>query len=1400
MVARLTKITSSSATVRYFENDSGIAPSGEAEYYADQDFEHKAASAWFGRGAQMLKLRGPVEVDDFKDVLSGRVPGKGIQLGRRVLDEETGRTRTEHNPGDDLTFSAPKSVSLAALHFQEGDALDAHDKAVAATLLHVQRYHIDTRRNRRRESAGRMVAAIFRHDTSRNHDPQLHTHSIIANMTRRDDGEWISIDRGSVSLNERVIEAYYHNELAKNLRERGYKLRPVQYGGKRIFEIEGYRQDVLDAFSTRKWDILRDLSERGIRYSTASRQRAALRTRRAKEAISRKELHRRWNKKALEMGFENPSSKKERRKARKEVRKLRKQGIEDPLGRDIEADLYKAINTALEHLGYHTPVIADTAIKATVMGHLAGRVTLEQIDGALSQLEKDGHLYRSKKRGSRGAWVTREALQAEKAVVRYMREGRGKVYAIRRNFDQAIELRGSGLTPGQASAIESILTSTDKVSGVQGYAGTGKTTMLRTLVEQAKIHRFIGLAPTVGASVLLGSEAGIPSRTLQSFLAQHKDIAKLDGPKLEALRKEFRNTVVVVDEASMMGTRHMKELFTITERLGVERLVLVGDKKQLRSIEAGQPFIQLQQKGMETAVMEDIVRQKHEGLKVPVEMMLAGKPSCALQRLGDEDNKTGRIVEVDREDIHQSAAGLYLGLSEEERRGTILMAQTNHDRQEINARIREGLEEEGHLGGVELEGIRLVPRHMTPSEKADALNYYPGDVLVFQSKFRTESGEDHFTVKEVGRDGRLTVETESGEWRHFNPGKGNAAYRFEVYNQTDISLMEKDRVRITRNDPDLRKMGVVNGAEATVEKIGRKSITLRLASDDDRPNDAGRVVKLDQDHIALKHLDHGYCRTTYSAQGRTADRVIAVADTGLGHIADQQNFYVQISRASEEAVVVTDDIVELGDSLTKHTGEVLSAMEAVGDTGWEFGQDKDIEISVHGVQTEAQDEEIQMPELSLPDHFPPELAAMLNSVREEAAANIEMGRKAEPQALPDGEQIVEQQAPATEGKEMAPDEAADAIKQSPEGIPNNEPEATTLEELAEQLRQRIDGLPEEPSEHDTGQNDDAPALEKIHEIDKPAMGEIGNGVIQVDSEELAKETARNWLSLPEEVREKTGILATPGYLRSIERDIRSKLERQGRLHGPEIEVDRLSLVPLSEKEKLYYLTYSRGDMVLMKQDDYKNNIKADSWVKVKGWRGDGNGSYVLSVEATNSLGRTSNRFVGIDKFANCQVYRENKMKLRAGDRVRWRRDSEQHGIVATQKADVTRVVGNNIRLRMQNDREAVLAADSKLFKACDYSFNLTTWEFEKGAVENVIAVTKSRGYDHGVVEAVAKEFGKKAGNAVLVTDEFNYMNRNLEKADLKSIDVGDGVKGLIADKGGIEIKSEGRGKGMGMGI
>ena len=909
MVASLSDLGSTATTVAYFAREG---------YYAKDDPRQRRASFWHGEAAAALGLPKHVSPKGFERILAGYVPGMEIRLGRARDGEH------EHRPGLDLTLSAPKSVSLEALLQGDRRVITAHDAAVRATLDWIENELLQTRSydpatgRRPRVAADGLVAAGFRHLTSRDQDPQLHTHCILANMTRNRAGAWRSVETTEIRRNVKVIGAYYRQELARRLIEKGFRIERTMIGGVPGFEIAGYPRALLDAFSSRRREILAWLDKHGLPWSAALTQQAALITRRRKADRDIDTLRADWRARAERLGVSRdpgiarPGRGKSAagKAVRTAGRPYLRSGAElrpEPPGLSVREIVWRAV----EHLSERASVFRESDIRAIALSHAPGRHALAEIDAAVTGLMADGHLVEANMRGGR-SFVTDGALRSEREILARMRDGMGMAKALATEERVSERLGQTVLTEGQKEAVRTILLSRDRIVAVQGAAGTGKTTMLSEALGLLGDRPAILLAPSAAAARVLARETGARARTLQWFLTRYGDLG--NAAKTASARREREGSVLVLDESSMVSTAQMELLMRISERLRIERLVLVGDRGQLRAVSAGEPFRALQEAGIATAEMDEILRQRDPVLKQAVERLREGRPAEAVRGLAE-------VYEVPQEELGAEAARLWLSLDPEARAETAILAPTHFIRAEIHRVVREGLAREGVLHGRELEIERLVNRHLTAAQRADFRNHEPGDIVVFHSRvppLRVEEGDPCRIVRAEGE--FVFLEHPSGRTVRIRPGDNWVRYRFGIYETARMRIRAGDRIRWTAND---KRHGLLNGGEAVVLGIDSRRVRFDLGG--------GRELSLARDDRQLRHIDHAWSSTVHAAQGMTRDAAIGVLDTGHGRLTGQAALYVEASRARDRFVLVTDNRELLEEVLEENDSVRVTALEAVGD-------------------------------------------------------------------------------------------------------------------------------------------------------------------------------------------------------------------------------------------------------------------------------------------------------------------------------------------------------------------------------------------------------------------------------------------------------------------------------------
>ena len=530
----------------------------------------------------------------------------------------------EHRAGWDATFSAPKSVSLTALVGGDDRVRAAHRDSVQVALEQLEHYtQARIGGNHPPETTAKFIAAKFEHDTARPVDgyvaPQLHTHAVVFNITERENGQARAIQPQSLFASQQFATAIYQSELTYRLSQLGYEITVGRSGAP---EIKGYSQEYLDASSPRSQQI-REYLERTGRTGKEAAEIAAHSTRDRKEVHSPADVMAAHRKLAADFGHQADAV------VRAAHERLQHQ--EKPAN---SFDRVRESLTFSRDKNFEREAVVDErALIRDGLRRGMGEVTYSQVRGNLDARLAAGEFQiveRSQDTPGRH-FTTARTIEAEQEIMQRVRDGHNQSEPVF-SRSQAIHFaeQHPHLNRAQQGVVEDVLSCHDRVQGIQGFAGAGKTTALSVVRSAAETQGYSveGFAPTSRAARQLG-EAGIEAGTLQGFLARSQNPAAAE-------QRHF----YFVDESSLASTNQMREFLS---RLGPQdRVLLIGDTRQHQGVEAGRPFEQLQEAGMRTSKLDEIVRQKDPALKSAVEMLATGNVSAALDSLQQQ----GRVKEI----------------------------------------------------------------------------------------------------------------------------------------------------------------------------------------------------------------------------------------------------------------------------------------------------------------------------------------------------------------------------------------------------------------------------------------------------------------------------------------------------------------------------------------------------------------------------------------------------------------------------------------------------------------------------------------------------------------------------------------------------------------------------------
>ncbi len=832
---------------------------GAGDYYSEGQ---KIAGEWLGQGAEKLGLEGVVDEESFIALCEGKHPETGQRLGQRMnsVRHEGEDVKANRRIFYDFTIAPPKSVSVVALT-QDDRILKLHEKAVRQAMLELEKLagaRIRKSGQKGDRVTGNIVTATFRHETSRELDPHLHTHCVVFNATFDPvENRWKALETVGMYRAHRYATNLYRHELSKALRALGYQIENHARG----FEIKGVPQSLIDRFSKRHQQIDEETRTRlakgeKVRNIKDLRERVAHGNRRRKLKDSTADrLRSTWSK---EM---RPD----------EVAALQKlESVKPHLAE--KADLTGIVTWAEQHLFERRAVVPEHELMAAALERGRG----EDFDlVALRETIDQRGLLREK---GTDKITSREVLRLELEVVVAAHDGRNQQGAMNANYQVS-----ASLSAEQTVAVEKILRSRDFITLFRGGAGTGKSFALKEVERgvTAASRPVVVLAPQRQQVQDLQAD-GLKANTLAAFL-QEKQLA--------------RGAVVIVDEAGQIGARQMAELIRVV-RANQGRLILSGDSRQHGAVAASDALRAIEKhSGLKPAVIQTIRRQDPKLGQKAEQRAFIGEYRNAVKDAAEGNvaksfdtlDRLGCIREVGAAIQHEMLATEYLAAMERKEKA-LVVAQTREEVRQVNEAIRTRMQDAGKLGAsASLKTYQ--PVDLDEAQKRDARFYQEGHHAGFIRSYGRFAKGELYPV--VGANERGVIIEKNGVQTTMSYRYAN---RFVVAAAKQMEVAPGDRLQLKFNGKSVEGTRLNNGELVTVREVAPDGSLVVEASKGARKTLAP----------AQRLLVRGYAVTSYGSQGKTVDTVI-MSDAANRAATDAHQWYVTISRGRQRVLVFTPD-------------------------------------------------------------------------------------------------------------------------------------------------------------------------------------------------------------------------------------------------------------------------------------------------------------------------------------------------------------------------------------------------------------------------------------------------------------------------------------------------------------
>jgi conjugative relaxase-like TrwC/TraI family protein len=851
------------------------------DYYSEGE---KVTGRWQGRGAELLGLSGDVRMEDFDAVRQGLHPETGEFLRQRQsadrygMRERDGEMRLEKlSTGRslfDFTISAPKDLSILAL--EDSRMIDVHRQAVDETLVEIERWAgVGLSGNRETRHTSNLVIARYEHDTSRELDPQLHTHAVAANLSYDAvAGKWRALMPVDIYDRREYFTEFYRNAAARGVLKCGYEIEDHTLHGKdNGFGIKGIPEELREKFSVRSEQRDRAIAEfvkTNGRQPSNNEIARLVRDSRAEKLteIQTAEVQARQY---ARMGTEHSTLLKTFHETALERGSIHQQ-----------APAAASLAYAADHTFERVSVARDYELQAEALRHARGRIDPQELKGAMLAEVSTGAMLTA-----RHEIATKQTLEREERMIASINGGRRQYEPLGKGHEFVVS---DSMRPEQKEALLAILDNRDLAISLQGAAGTGKTAMqkeFKRLLNETR-QSIYAVAPSTSAVEELQKVGFSDAKTIARLLADPHEQAQLRGQ------------VLLIDEAGMVSSKDMDELIGLAGKHGA-RIVYSGDTQQLKSVSEGDALRVLERESkLQQVSLRQVQRQINAEYREAVET-LRNHPAEGFERL----EKMGAIREVAWLSRGQEAAKAYrealaVPNVEGKKRSVLVVAATHNEIKSVTFAIREDRKNAGEIGPGEKTN-RHTALNWTEAQKTQFRRYKPGQVLEFHKATKGVAKNAALEVVSADKDG---VKARKADGQEITVTKKQTR-AYSVFEREEIEVAAGDKLLLQANYKD-KAFKATNGELVTVAGVDGGKIRL----------EDGREIP-----SAYRQFAYGYAVTAHRSQGRTVDFEVISADR-----MDQELFYVSATRAREGLTVITSDSIALQESIGV-SGDRQSATE-----------------------------------------------------------------------------------------------------------------------------------------------------------------------------------------------------------------------------------------------------------------------------------------------------------------------------------------------------------------------------------------------------------------------------------------------------------------------------------------